>query len=137
MESGNILSSTATAVQNTQQNNLLAQEDFFAILTAQLTNQDPLEPMDNQDFLGQLAQLNTLQSTAALTETLNALLLQQTLASGASLLGKVVRGTSETGQEVTNVVNAVTSEGGKVKLLVGDQVVLMEDVIEILNLNVS
>ena len=137
MESGSILSPTASAVQSTQQNTQLAQEDFFAILTAQLTNQDPLEPMDNQDFLGQLAQLNTLQSTAALTETLNALLLQQTLASGASLLGKVVRGTSETGQEVTNVVNAVTSEGGKVKLLVGDQVVLMEDVIEILNLNVS
>ena len=37
-------------------NNDLGQEDFMALMVAQLENQDPSKPMDNFEFLGQIAQ---------------------------------------------------------------------------------
>ena len=38
----------------------LGQEDFFRLMVAQLNNQDPTKPLDNTEFLGQLAQFSTV-----------------------------------------------------------------------------
>lgn len=38
----------------------LGQEDFLTLMITQFRNQDPFEPMDNGDFLGQLAQFGTV-----------------------------------------------------------------------------
>lgn len=39
----------------------LGQADFLRLMTEQLKNQDPLKPLDNKEFLGQLAQFSTVQ----------------------------------------------------------------------------
>ena len=39
----------------------LGQADFLRLMTEQLKNQDPLKPLDNAQFLGQLAQFSTVQ----------------------------------------------------------------------------
>jgi flagellar basal-body rod modification protein FlgD len=39
----------------------MGQEDFLRLMTEQLKNQDPLKPMDNAQFLGQLAQFSTVK----------------------------------------------------------------------------
>ena len=41
-------------------NDELGQEDFLTLMISQFRNQDPFEPMDNGDFLGQLAQFGTV-----------------------------------------------------------------------------
>ena len=41
-------------------NQSLGQEDFLRLMIAQLQNQDPFEPMENGDFLGQMAQFSTV-----------------------------------------------------------------------------
>jgi len=41
-------------------NDELGQEDFLTLMITQFRNQDPFEPMDNGDFLGQLAQFSTV-----------------------------------------------------------------------------
>jgi flagellar basal-body rod modification protein FlgD len=46
-------------VKNEGQGNLLL-EDFMALMTTQLQNQDPLKPMDSGDFLGQIASFATV-----------------------------------------------------------------------------
>ena len=43
-----------------QERNELGQDDFFRLMVAQLNNQDPTNPMDNAEFLGQLAQFSTV-----------------------------------------------------------------------------
>lgn len=48
----------------------LGQDDFLTLLTAQLKNQDPLKPMDNAEFLGQMAQFSTVSGIDRLNETL-------------------------------------------------------------------
>jgi len=49
----------------------LGKEAFLKLLVAQLTNQDPLEPMDNQEFLGQLSQYSSLEQLMNLNDTLS------------------------------------------------------------------
>jgi flagellar basal-body rod modification protein FlgD len=74
------------------------QTDFLQMLTAQLRAQDPMNPMDGQDFAAQLAQFSSLQELqkqgATLDESLQAdMLLAQTFSNtmAATLIGKTVR----------------------------------------------
>jgi flagellar basal-body rod modification protein FlgD len=71
----------------------LGQEDFLRLMTTQLQNQDPFKPMENGEFLGQIAQFSTvsgiqeLQSSfATLASSLSA---NQTL-QAATLVGRSV-----------------------------------------------
>ena len=70
-----------------------AQSRFLKLLTEQLKNQDPLNPMDNAQMTSQLAQISTVDGIAKLNTTLTALL--QDSQSGeamqaAALVGKGV-----------------------------------------------
>ncbi len=47
--------------QNDSRNAALGQADFLRLMTEQLKNQDPLKPLSNSEFLGQLAQFSTVQ----------------------------------------------------------------------------
>jgi len=71
----------------------VSQEDFLKMMVAQLRNQDPLNPMDNTEFLSQIAQFTTAtgiqdmqQSFKEFQNTINS---QQTL-QAASLVGREV-----------------------------------------------
>ena len=59
---------------------------FLRLLTVQLANQNPLEPMSDRDFFAQMAQLGQVQGTDKMTKQL------QTLQAG-TLIGKTVRAT--------------------------------------------
>lgn len=48
----------------------LGQDDFLRLLTTQLSQQDPLEPVENTDMLAQMAQFSSLANTAATNDTL-------------------------------------------------------------------
>ncbi len=71
----------------------LGESDFLRLLTAQLANQDPLQPVDNQAFIAQLAQFSSLEQLQGVSSRLDSLLLA-TASSGqlqaASLVGKTV-----------------------------------------------
>ena len=51
----------------------LGQEDFFALMTAQMQNQDPTKPLDNQQFIAQLAQFSTLNSMQQMQQSFETL----------------------------------------------------------------
>lgn len=93
--------------------NGLGKEDFLKLLLAQLSNQDPLKPMEDKEFIAQLAQFNTLEQMQQVNQHLVDMLSTQTLAQASALIGKVV----EAGQ-VSGVVSAVSMVDGKAKLLV-------------------
>ena len=88
----------------------VTQDDFLKLLIAQLQNQNPLEPMDNQEFAAQLATFNSLGQLIDINGKLGQLQSMQGLASqynAASLIGKEI--------EVSgNVVNR--AEGSSVSL---------------------
>ena len=51
----------------------LGQEEFLELMTTQLQNQDPLKPMENGDFLAQIAQFSTVEGIGDLNENFSAL----------------------------------------------------------------
>jgi len=79
---------TATATKNDPQ---AAQDRFLKLMVAQLSNQDPLNPMDNAEMTSQMAQINTVTGITQLNNTLQGLASQfnsmQSL-QATSLIGK-------------------------------------------------
>lgn len=53
-------------------NQSLGQDDFLRLMIAQLRNQDPFEPMENGQFLGQMAQFSTLSGIQELQKSFDA-----------------------------------------------------------------
>lgn len=82
---GNITTETQSL-----ENNSIAQEDFIRLFLAQLTNQDPLEPVDNSEFLAQMAQFTGLEQSRLLNENMNNMLAMNSSMQGLELLGKNV-----------------------------------------------
>lgn len=60
-------------VDNSKKNAALGQADFLQLMTEQLKNQDPLKPLDSQQFLGQLAQFSTVQGIDQMNGAMNAM----------------------------------------------------------------
>ena len=71
----------------------LGQQDFLRLMLAQLRNQDPFNPLENQEFLGQMAQISTATGIEGLQQNFasstNALAENQAL-QAASLVGRDV-----------------------------------------------
>ena len=78
----------------------LGQEDFLTLMIAQFRNQDPFEPMDDGEFLGQLAQFGTVdgidQLNGAFSSLSEALYSDQALMA-ANLVGHRVLAVSDRG----------------------------------------
>ena len=86
-----------TAPVNTQGSSTNATEQFglsfeslLQIVLTQLTYQDPLEPMDNFEFVSQLAQFSQIQQTQTMSDNLESLVRAQSTGQAANLLGKSV-----------------------------------------------
>lgn len=54
-------------------NKQLGQEEFLALMIQQLRNQDPLKPMENGEFIGQMAQFSTVTGIADMTKSIGGL----------------------------------------------------------------
>ncbi|MDR1533514.1 MAG: hypothetical protein LBU64_00210 [Planctomycetota bacterium] len=88
--------------------------DFLKLLTAQLTTQDPLNPMQDLDFTAQLAQLQALDEQMAMTKSVQAMRVDTQLQAGTAMIGKYVSGTDEAGVSASGMVNRVAQADGNV-----------------------
>lgn len=107
-------------------------QGFFDLLIAQLSNQDPLNPLENDEILAQVSQMRGIEASNQLADTLDQFLLIQQLTGASSLIGKVVEGTATDGSAVTGTVNSVLVEDGKAVLTVGEHIVPLENVTRML-----
>ncbi len=99
------------------QANGLGMEDFLKILLTQLTFQDPMKPMDNQEFMAQMAQFTSLEQTQQLNSKLDALLSTQASLQSVGLIGRTVDISTESGT-VTGTVSALSLSGESPSLAV-------------------
>lgn len=82
------------------------QDKFLKMLTAQLQNQDPLNPMDNAQITSQMAQLSTVSGIDKLNSTLQAL-------SDSMAMGQSVSATSMIGHGVLVPGSAINLSSGQ------------------------
>ena len=89
---------TSTAATGVKPPNELGQEDFMELMVAQLENQDPTKPMDNFEFLSQIAQFGTVDGIQGLqkgfSDISSILYASQTLEASGLLGHKVVTGSN-------------------------------------------
>lgn len=85
----------------------ISQEDFFRILVAQLSFQDPLKPMDNQAFIAQIAQFTSLEQARQTNDNIGSLLTVQSATQAIGLIGRTVEVSTSAG----TVVGTVTTLG--------------------------
>ena len=97
----------------------LGQDDFFKLFLAQLKNQDPTKPMDDKDFVAQLAQFSMIDTMKAVQKALTG----TQLAQASGLIGKHIIGHDTSGVAVDGVVDRVVQDEKGLLLVVGSQVV--------------
>jgi flagellar basal-body rod modification protein FlgD len=110
---------SAIAGSNTQ----LDESDFLMLLITELSNQDPLDPMSDREFIAQMAQLNTLNETMELNKNLLTLQMLQ----ATSLVGKEVEAIGPNGEHVEGVVTEVWFIDSEPWLTIGDEVAVSLD----------
>ena len=67
------ISSLALQKPTQEEESNLGQEDFLALMTEQLSNQDPFEPMENGEFISQMAQFSQVSGIADMSASLERL----------------------------------------------------------------
>lgn len=92
-------------------------EDLLSIVLTQLTYQDPLEPLDNYEFVSQLAQFSQIQQTETSNERLLALVQLNATEYAASLLGTRVDIGSGAGL-LSGQVRSISLENGEPRLTI-------------------
>lgn len=87
-------------------------QSLLKIILTQLTYQDPLKPVDNFQFVSQLAQFSQLQQTQTLNDQITSLLSAQASSQATSLLGRTVDLNTDSGSFVSGQVTAVSFTSG-------------------------
>ena len=122
MQSSSSINNTLTNMQNntakiqaenaqrTMGSTELGQDAFLQLLMVQLKNQDPMNPMSNQDFIAQQAQFTQVTELQKLNETLTA---SNSLLQASSLIGKEVTliDPNNTSQRITGIVEGAIYTG--------------------------
>jgi flagellar basal-body rod modification protein FlgD len=111
----------------------LGKDDFLQLLVTQLRYQDPLKPMEDKEFIAQMAQFSSLEQM----QNLNGSFSQ---AKAFSIIGKNV--TAEITDKDTGLVNAVTGKAtgvimseGKIYVTIGDEDVSLEDIVDVFEID--
>lgn len=96
----------------------LNKDDFLQILITQLTHQDPTSPMEDKEFIAQMAQFSTLEQMTNMSSEFGKMSRMLSSNNALGLLGKTVE-ISEGNHTVTGVVEEITG-GEYPQLLVGE-----------------
>ena len=117
-----------------------ATDEFLTLLVTQLQNQDPLEPVSQENFVAQLAQFSTLSGIEQLNSSFGSMLQHQSdllriqeLGVGSGLIGQNVSyyDSTDFSQVREGTVDKLSLVQGRVVLEIGDQQVLLDHVVHV------
>ncbi len=111
----------------------LEEADFLTLLVTQLKTQDPTKPMDDKEFIGQMAQFTSLKQMSSVAENLTNFTKEFDFTKSVSLVGKEVTWADEVGNVREGTVDSVVIRGGSSYLKVNNQQVSIKEIIEVKN----
>lgn len=89
---------------------------FLNLMLTQLQNQDPINPMENDELLNTISQIREISANDKLSDTLGTVLLGQNVATATGLIGTEVEGLTDEGRRVVGKVQQVTINDGAPRL---------------------
>src|SRR3954463_2166262 len=97
----------------------LGKDQFLKLFVAQLQHQDPMNPMQDSDFMGQMASFSTLEQVSNMANE-NAKIAQSlTTTSAVNLIGRDVTWVDKDKVSHTGKVEQVSTVDGSTSLTVG------------------
>lgn len=122
---------STTATKQTGPQDALGKDAFLKILVTQLKNQDPMEPLKDTEFIGQMAQFTSLEQLTNLNTSVmqlvdlqkNGIQGNQTLTDHADLLGTTVSFEQEINGELQSgegIVKALALKNGELMVELKD-----------------
>ncbi|OKP79023.1 flagellar hook capping protein [Paenibacillus sp. P3E] len=118
--------------KKTTGNSTLGKDQFLKILITQLQNQDPMQPMEDKEFIAQMAQFSSVEQLMNISTQMTAM--NQSLGAVSGLIGKDITWTDATTEQPKsgNVESIVVSSGVQYAVVGKDRVAL-SDVTQIKN----
>lgn len=131
--------------QQLQRNNDLGKDAFLKILITQLQNQDPTSPMEDKEFIAQMAQFTTLEQMTNLNTQFTKFFqshMQSQFFSNTQLIGKTVEWDDWVEDESGNLssvnmkgtVTAVKFKDGNVEIIVDDEYTISTNDVKVVRL---
>lgn len=138
-----LLLSNYQATQRKTGSDILGKDDFLKILMTQLQNQDPSNPMEDKEFIAQMAQFSTLEQMTNMNSTIQEFVesqKQNTLISYNQFIGKEITWHKIAASDDPLVAPEITEGTGKVASIQfknGDVQLILEDGTELEPGNIS
>ncbi len=110
----------------------LGKDDFLKLLVAQLRYQDPLDPMDNAEFMSQTAQFSMVEELQNLTSMFEDSAFIQKLTQAAGMVGMRAQVLDPvSGQLITSPITGLTMQDSDVYFIIDEIAYRVEDLVEI------
>ena len=107
----------------------LGKDDFLKILITQLSFQDPTSPMEDKEFIAQMAQFSTLEQISNLNKEMRTLVQSSRSAEAYSMLGREIQAYDPIQQKtISGTVNSVFYKGEEIMIGVGDEHISMASI---------
>ncbi|MDI6601752.1 MAG: flagellar hook capping FlgD N-terminal domain-containing protein [Thermoanaerobacteraceae bacterium] len=104
---------------------ILDNEAFLNLLVTELKNQDPLQPMNDREFIAQIAQFSTLEGIQNVYAGVNQL-------KALDLMGKSISALSPQGQEtIAGIVQGIRVDKGNTYIIVNGIDIPVENVLTV------
>ena len=108
------------------------QDQFLTLFIEQMKQQDPLNPMSNEQTLSQLAQFTQVEQMTALNKTFGEVLQTTRLSDASAMLGRRVSFYDEENVTlVTMTPERVEIDDGEALLVAGDRRVGLSDIVAV------
>lgn len=146
-------SNTTETTQDSKLKKALGKDEFLKLLITELRYQDAMNPMEDKEFISQMAQISSLEQMQNLNKTfeeglltlaeaqnkysanvsslLEVMLYQSTLnnfSQGLNLLGREISYTNDEGEEKAGTVSSIKQVDGRYVAIVGEDEVALTDI---------
>ena len=105
---------TTSGTTKSKTNNELGKDDFLQLLVTQLQHQDPLAPMEDKDFIAQMAQFTSLEQMKNMNNAVQ-------ITQATSYIGKQVTWADSQGIEQRGIVTAIRIVNSEPKVMIGSE----------------
>lgn len=112
----NVTGTTGSTTTTASSTSTLGKDEFLKLLVAQMQNQDPLNPMEDTEFIAQMAQFSSLEQSMNLAKTMATM-------QATGMIGAEVYWTDDQGVLYAGVVQSVSIINGEPKLQINDSAV--------------
>ncbi len=107
----------------------LGKDSFLKLLVTELRHQDPTKPMEDKEFISQMAQFSSLEQMSNLNKEMKSLVMSQKSAEAYGILGKDIEAYDPVQKKaVKGTVNSVFYKGEELMIGIGKEEISMKNI---------